>query len=121
MLYRLRVWMIVIFGLFCYDTNAAVSGNDWNSWNASLKDAYISGVIDTWGAAEVYRLSDKPPGPANNFTFLTNCAKSGMTYPQFDAIVQKWMDENPGEWHKSMTFLILKAMANACHLQKVAP
>jgi hypothetical protein len=95
------------------------TGNVWNGLSYAEKNYCVAGVIDTWGEVELLRLSEKPTPPANVYTLLTSCSKRGMTYPQFEAIVQKWADANPEKWHLSMTALVLQAMADTCHLKRV--
>ena len=40
--------------------------------------------------------------------------KNGMTYKQVSAITDKYIDENPTEWHYAMPDLIWSAVAKAC-------
>jgi hypothetical protein len=41
-----------------------------------------------------------------------------LGYGQIDAIVQKWMDANPEDWHYAMSYLVLASMVDGCNLNK---
>lgn len=95
----------------------ALSGNEWKQGSPSSRSAYISGVADTWQILAVIEKMNKETSQhpsAALFTDLTICMGKGMTYGQVSAIVEKYMEDNPSEWHHAMAWLAWRAVNRAC-------
>jgi Rap1a immunity proteins len=45
---------------------------------------------------------------------VTRCLRKGITYGQITAIVQKYMENNPSQWHYDMASLTWNAVNEAC-------
>jgi hypothetical protein len=115
-----RVILIFICETLFAGNIAALTGNEWRQLSLPSQQAYVIGVTDTWNLLESVRLEsiplamEKEPQEAPSIiTHLMNCLNE-MTYGQGVAIVEKYMRDNPAEWHKSMAFLIWNAAHEAC-------
>lgn len=51
------------------------------------------------------------------FTPITNCLHDRMTYGQTYAIVDKYMSQNPEDWHYGMANITWDAVSKACGLR----
>ena len=103
--------------LFAVDGNGAMSGNDWKQLRLGEQQAYVWGVVDTWtNFTQAIEPSGKPSSSEvlKMFTDLTRCVRKGLTYGQMVAIVQKYMENNPSQWHFAMASLVWTAIDEAC-------
>jgi hypothetical protein len=109
---------LTIFWLLLLTVDAvAMSGNEWKQLPRSSRDAYIWGVVDTWqnlAATLTLRKAVSPSPSEAQFTDLARCLSEGMTYGQISAIVKKYMEDNPSEWHYGMASLAWSAVHKAC-------
>lgn len=93
-----------------------VSGNDWLALDEGVRVIYVAGVIEAW--LHLWGVTKIPPpeqptrttGILSTFGECTN----KMTYKQIYAIVEKWMKENPSQWHNNMVGLVGLALARNC-------
>jgi len=99
----------------------AISGNDWKRLPLAGQQAYIAGVIDTWGdvggRAEVMKKLGHE-GSLNEliFTDLHECVSKKMPYGQIVAIVKKYLEDHPSGWHYGMADSVYEALWEACGL-----
>ena len=77
------------------------------------------GVVDTWGnIVQMYQVTKEVPNIAtDSFVRLNNCMAKGMTYNQIFAIVEKFMADDPSQWHTEMSSIVWAAINNACPRQ----
>ena len=103
---------------------ADFDGNEWRQQPEIWQRGYISGVIDGWAnITTVTKDSPQAKNPQIRFwTDLTKCMSKGMTHGQVFAIVKKYMDNNPADWHSAMASLIWTALSEVCpqELRKMA-
>ena len=94
----------------------AMDGNGWKQLPPGAQQSYIMGVVDTWGnvAELVKALNRQPMGVEKIFIDHVACAQEKMTYAQMIAIVDKFIADNPSQWHYSMPSLISDALRAAC-------
>ena len=88
-----------------------------SSFSALQRNAYIRGVADTWQNLTLLEDSAKEPRQHSStalFTDVGRCVSKGMTYGQIGAIVEKYMDDHPSEWHYQMASLAWTAVHMAC-------
>lgn len=93
----------------------AVTGNDWRALPASAKTAYVSGVVDNlvdFGAAVRSLVpAEKRTGSEKMLVSFEECiAKTPRPPSQLVAIVDKYVKENPGQWHARMSGLVFEAL-----------
>jgi hypothetical protein len=116
----------IVLVTFCFITlrpgNAnAIDGNKWKTFPELSRSAYIMGVVDTWSnvaeaTAEVTKIKRSYKTGIVEDTLIDNvqCVAQKMTYKQIVAIVDKYMADNPSQWHFTMPSLIWTAVAEAC-------
>jgi Rap1a immunity proteins len=93
----------------------AVTGNDWRALPASAKTAYVSGVVDNlvdFGTAVRSLVPvEKRSGSERMLVRFEDCiAKTPRPPSQLVAIVDKYVKENPGQWHARMSGLVFEAL-----------
>ena len=115
-------WYCVAVILFCClltpllpSSAGAVTGNDWRALPASAKTAYVSGVVDNlvdFGAAVRSLVpAEKRSGSEKMLVSFEDCiAKTPRPPSQLVAIVDKYVKENPGQWHARMSGLVFEAL-----------
>lgn len=81
-----------------------LTGNDYMKLSKDYKSLYIVAVIDG-----IFIANDLLPKPAPHLSYLINYTKD-MESGQLVAIVDKWMNENPREWHQMMNALVVMAL-----------
>jgi len=120
----LGIPLILCFVLFAVSASAK-TGNEWRNLSLAARQGYVMGVLDAWRDAEDMRiaslrrekdkksieiLSNMPPV----ITHIVECMGGKMTYGQIIAIVDKYIENNPEQWHHSMVSLIWTATHEAC-------
>lgn len=110
--------VVASFSLLLACLNAsALSGNEWKQLSVFQRNAYIWGVADAWqNLAQMEKSAKDQPqrSSAVLFTNVAGCVSKGMTYGQISAIVEKYMDDHPSEWHYEMASLAWTAVQIAC-------
>lgn len=106
-----------------------VTGNEYRGFRDDTRLAYVLGVLDGWQqiGANLAPPSKSPIVEPDAkvmqvqllyvrlFLDLSRCAvEKQMTHRQTGAIVDKYVSDNPGEWHLPMAFVVFKAMIAAC-------
>jgi hypothetical protein len=110
-----RAALMILFILMPTVTVSATTGNEWRAMSPALRDGYLLGVLDAWVLLEaVTRDSVQPVGRASMFTRVVGCLGKDMTYGQTIAIIGKYMQDNPSEWHHPMSLLAWIATDRAC-------
>jgi len=83
-----------------------LTGNEFRSLNSSAKINYAMGITDGFvGAALVFGEGDS--------TWIGDCLGTAQS-DQVVAIFEKYLVENPGEWHYAMNVLAFNAFNDAC-------
>jgi hypothetical protein len=109
--------MVVICLLFAVDAWANITGNEWKQLGRGEQQGYIMGVVDAWQHLGYAASQSKIQPPSSTVTYFTQplkCVTQGMTYAQMIAIVQKYLEDNPYQWHYGMSSLIWTALDLAC-------
>jgi Rap1a immunity proteins len=110
-----RAALAILFLFMPTVTFSAATGNEWRALSPATRDGYLLGVLDAWVLLDaVTKESVQPVGRASIFTRLVGCLGKDMTYGQAIAIVEKYMQDNPSEWHQNMAFLAWIAIDRAC-------
>jgi hypothetical protein len=102
--------------ILCSESADAIDGNSWKRLGRGEQYAYIMGVLDTWGnVAQLINVTNpKTTGPTERmFMKHVECADK-MEYAQLVAIVDKFMADNPSQWHYSMPSIVSTAVSQAC-------
>jgi hypothetical protein len=84
-----------------------IDGHDWLPDGEDEKLAYTTGVIDGLVFAPIFE-SD-----AQMIENFVDCV-DGMSSEQIKAIVQKYLDDNPGKWHQAMNRSVFVSIADTC-------
>jgi len=104
--------------LLVFAVEATIRGNDWRGLPPAAQQAYVAGVIDTWGDV-VGRAIKGHREPTPNELFykqLYECVGGKMPYEQIIAIVKKYIENNPAQWHARMADLVFTALSEPCGL-----
>ena len=108
----------------------AITGNDWNRLSTNSQAFYVIGVIDGWKNASqmckegTYTEKHDTKSKVFNcefFRLMTELFLSCFTnspYDQLIAIVRKYMEDHPEDWHTPMAFISLKSFNDACRQLK---
>ena len=94
----------------------AITGNEWKRLLETAQQVYVIGVVDTWNnLAQIIEATEKPSRSEvlGFFTDVTRCLRKRITYGQITAIVQKYMENNPSQWHYDMASLTWNAVNEA--------
>ena len=115
-------WQCAALVLFCGllvplwpSSAAAVTGNDWRDLPASARATYVSGVVDNlvdFGAAVRSLVpAEKRTASEKMLVSFEDCiAKTPRPPSQLVAIVEKYVKDNPGQWHTRMSGLVFEAL-----------
>lgn len=96
---------------------AHTSGNDFRHFSQNERLTYVLGVLDAWQIQGPMLSGVAPTEQAatKHFGALSKCAADKpMSGAQILAIVDKYIADNPAEWHMTTAFLVWKAMTVAC-------
>lgn len=83
---------------------------------------YIGGVLDGWH--HIYELSKfrfkqegLAPAPVEKVVVhIENCIDDRhMQFEQIKAIIDKYRDDHPNQWHYRMSWMVLKSLQDACN------
>jgi hypothetical protein len=93
----------------------AMTGNDWRALPTAAKAAYVSGVVDNlvdFGAAVRSLVpAEKRTGSEKMLVSFEDCINKTPRPPsQLVAIVDKYVKENPSQWHARMSGLVFEAL-----------
>jgi hypothetical protein len=116
--------IFVGFLLVCFlphpaESTIAVTGNGWNKLSTREQDLYIVGVIDALADA-VYICNQVPNTDCSVIKKIAAPALcfEGKPYEQSVAIVRKYMNETPANWHYTMPSIVSTALHEACKAGK---
>jgi hypothetical protein len=83
------------------------NGNDYRELNKDRRRFYIAGIVDGLLAVSssktIYQEDIKK-------WWMVQCLGTRITFDQIRAIVDKYLNENPEQWHKPMNMLVHHAM-----------
>jgi hypothetical protein len=112
---RGRIILSLICGVLFSGNAGATTGHEWKKWSPDCRTTYVMGVTDTWQNVETVRRASNPQDETPSiFAPLIACMRQRMTYIQITAIVNKYLEDNPSEWHYDMASLVWTAMSGAC-------
>lgn len=92
-----RVWV----------SSGFLKGKDYLDFTAEEKRAYAMGVMNGMLVAPLLG------APQEKVAWLEKCT-TDMIDEQVSAIITKYLNDHPGEWHHQMNVLSLKAMMATC-------
>ena len=84
-----------------------VDGHGWRAGDEDEKRVYTIGAIDGLSFANIFEADTQM---VENFA---DCIH-GMSAEQVTAIVQKYLDDNPGKWHQPMNRSVFFAITTSC-------
>jgi hypothetical protein len=110
---KVSAFLTTVCLLFAVEANA-LSVNQWKGLSLTQQQYYVIGVFDGGYAFRDTILQAQEQTPViTGFTKLVECA-AGMEFVQILAIIQKYLENNPAEWHYGMALLVLTALNEAC-------
>ena len=110
---KVNALLIAACLLFAVDA-PAITGNEWRQLSQTAQQYYIIAVLDGWDNLGTITLLAEQQSPVGiGFTKQIECT-IGMAYPQINFIIQKYMENNPSQWHYSMPLLLWPALAGVC-------
>ncbi|HKN86224.1 MAG TPA: Rap1a/Tai family immunity protein [Nitrospiraceae bacterium] len=111
---RSLVLGIIVLMLWYPDTCLPYIGNDWGQWDDTAKTIYVAGVLEGFKFSAVNL--DIPKGVDVVYDTQNEIIKctEDMTYRQMNAIVKKYMEKHPEEWHMPMSVLVYRAFTGTC-------
>jgi hypothetical protein len=99
---------------------AVLDGNQWRGLPDSGREAYVTGVVDTWsevwGGIKMKTVANPAyaPGAVEHvLRSVSECAQP-MTYGRIIAIVEKYMKDHPEIWHYRMASNVFAAIQGSC-------
>ena len=110
----LLVLFVIIIPLSVYGTattlvpNSFLKGNGWKDLSHSGKLGYGMGIVDGILFTSAWERG------GNSLEWLRPCVV-GMTDSQVFAIIQKYIDDNPGDWHDEMHTIVFRAFLDTCN------
>ena len=107
---------VMLLALFAGEA-AAFTGNEYRALTPLARLAYVVGVVDGWDmvSATSRTIEGSMPGWFGVYTDVLECMRSkGMSNGQVHAIVEKYVRENPANWHARGSELVALAMHEAC-------
>src|SRR5262245_50870593 len=113
---KAAAFLMTVCLLFAAEAGA-ISGNEWKQLPDMTREGYVYGVVDAWANfTQMIEPSGKPStsGAVRLFTDLSRCVRKGMTYGETIAIVHKYMENNPSQWHSDMSSLVWTALNEVC-------
>lgn len=84
-----------------------LNGNDYLGMSDIRQRTYAMGIV------EGIMLSPWFGAPRSELGWFENCIE-GMNDIQVAAIISKYLENHPGEWHKPLHFLTYRTMREAC-------
>jgi hypothetical protein len=87
-----------------------LEGNDWRDLPESSKKVYIMGAID--GIEIAIEIASALESPSS-LQWINKCVK-GMRSDQVHALVEKYVNANPQDWHQSMNVIVYTALYDSC-------
>ena len=109
---KISVIFLIMGGIFTNNSWAGFfSANDLHSWllekekpngsqfSSGLFNGYVSGVVDM-GDSVLF------------------CTSSGVTAGQYNAVVAKYINNNPEKWNRNAYFLVVSALEEAFPCKK---
>jgi hypothetical protein len=99
---------------------AVLDGNQWRGLPASGREAYVTGVVDTWSEVwsgikmkTVANPAYAPGAVEQVLRSVSECAQP-MTYGRIIAIVEKYMKDHPEIWHYRMASNVFASIQASC-------
>ena len=84
-----------------------LTGEEFLKLSDTEKVSYSMGIIDGYLSSPIFGAD------AKYINWISTCTKS-KTNTQLSAILNKYLEDNPGRWEKSTQFLMFEALRKAC-------
>ena len=93
-----------------------LDGNDYQNRTDREKHAYLMGFTDGLMAAPLF--SFERMGDTMTLTWFERCEAKGNS-GQLQAIIDRYLDQHPENWHDSMSGIFFLAMKDVCDFELV--
>ena len=109
-------WLLLLLALPLWPVSAAaMTGNEWRDLPVAARTSYVTGVVDNlvdFGAAVRSLVpAEKRTASEKMLVSFEECiAKTPRPPSQLVAIVDKYIKDNPGQWHTRMSGLVFEAL-----------
>jgi hypothetical protein len=104
----LLIVLVLNFGFSMSATAAFQNGNSYRQSTELLKIRYVMGIVDS-----IQTLSEWKELASPDTLNLNTCTKS-LTAGHIVAIVDKYLESNPEQWHLTMGGHVINALLQAC-------
>jgi len=108
--------LLLLFGLPLWPSPAAaMTGNEWRDLPVGARTSYVTGVVDNlveFGAAVRSLVpAEKRTASEKMLVSFEECiARTPRPPSQLVAIVDKYIKDNPAQWHGRMSGLVFEAL-----------
>lgn len=94
----------------------ALTGRQWRPLLPLARAAYVTGVVDAWnGLVLVQESLGSRDRAITVFADVVACVRDRpLPEDRVAALVEAYVDDNPGQWGKEMTDLVFAALTLAC-------
>jgi hypothetical protein len=89
-----------------------LTGNEWKENGVPFRNAYVGGVLAGWHDISFFYNEQGKETMSSKVLCIAD--QDGVTFDLGRAIVEKYMNEHPEDWHKPMTTIIFSAMREIC-------
>ena len=109
-------WLLLVLVLAFWPASAAaMTGNEWRALPVAARSSYVTGVVDNlvdFGAAVRSLVpAEKRTASEKMLVSFEECiAKTPRPPSQLVAIVDKYIKDNPTQWHGRMSGLVFEAL-----------
>ena len=109
-------WLLLLLALLMWPAPAAaMTGNEWRALPVAARTSYVTGVVDNFTdvatAVKTLVPPEKRTASEKMLVSFEECI-AGTPRPQSQlvAIVDKYIKDNPGQWHTRMSGLVFEAL-----------
>ena len=121
---KIKYYFAVIALLLSFPVSSfAITANDWrDKLNEGQRLAFVMGINDAWQLNVFYNVNKLKTEDRSTVSIseidgyqanLISCSKD-MTYTQMTAIISKYVDSHPEDWHQQMALHAFLAITTAC-------
>ena len=109
-------WLLLVLVLAFWPASAAaMTGNEWRALPAAARTSYVTGVVDNFvdvgTAIRSLVPAEKRTASEKMVVAFEECISRTPRPPsQLVAIVDKYIKDNPGQWHTRMSGLVFEAL-----------
>ena len=101
------VSLLLLLLLLICETAEATTGNEYKKLSENEQYYFLVGAVEGMFFSTIALGTDK-----ENHWFIKCCEK--MEFTQIEAILKRYINEHPEDWHFSVISLLVESMSEAC-------